>query len=59
MPTRDDGASDGGKYLHDDFAFGTRDDLIPPVERVSDAGEIRRSRPLHGHVVGTVMVTRR
>ncbi len=25
---------DGDQYLHDDFAFGTRDELIPPVERV-------------------------
>jgi hypothetical protein len=24
---------DGDKYLHYDFAFGTRDDLTPPVER--------------------------
>ena len=28
---------DGDKYLHDDFAFGTRDELIPRVERVVDA----------------------
>lgn len=34
---------DGDQYLHDDFAFGTRDDLIPPVERVSDAGEIHKA----------------
>lgn len=27
---------EGDPYLFDDFAFGTRDDLIPPVERVSD-----------------------
>lgn len=32
---------DGDKYLHDDFAFGTRDDLIPPVVRVTEAAEIR------------------
>jgi catechol 1,2-dioxygenase len=31
---------DGDKYLHDDFAFGTRDDLIPPVERISEASQI-------------------
>jgi catechol 1,2-dioxygenase len=34
---------DGDKYLHDDFAFGTRDDLIPPVERVSEASEIHKA----------------
>ena len=28
------------KYLHDDFAFGTRDELIPRIERISDAAEI-------------------
>jgi catechol 1,2-dioxygenase len=33
---------DGDKYLHDDFAFGTRDELIPRVERISDAAEIHR-----------------
>jgi len=33
----------GDKYLHDDFAFGTRDELIPHVERVSDAGEIHKA----------------
>ncbi|MDH4414271.1 MAG: catechol 1,2-dioxygenase [Rhizobium sp.] len=27
---------EGDPYLFDDFAFGTRDDLIPPVERVTD-----------------------
>lgn len=27
---------EGDPYLFDDFAFGTRDDLIPPVERVAD-----------------------
>jgi L-alanine-DL-glutamate epimerase-like enolase superfamily enzyme len=36
-------AIDGDKYLHDDFAFGTRDDLIPPVERVTDASEIHKA----------------
>ena len=34
---------DGDRYLHDDFAFGTRDELIPQVERVSDAGEIHKA----------------
>jgi catechol 1,2-dioxygenase len=34
---------DGDKYLHDDFAFGTREELIPHVERVLDAREIRRA----------------
>lgn len=34
---------DGDKYLHDDFAFGTRDDLIPPIERVTDAAEIHKA----------------
>jgi catechol 1,2-dioxygenase len=34
---------EGDKYLHDDFAFGTRDDLIPPVERVSEAGLIHEA----------------
>lgn len=34
---------DGDKYLHDDFAFGTRDDLIPPVERVTDTAEIHKA----------------
>jgi catechol 1,2-dioxygenase len=33
---------DGDKYLHDDFAFGTRGELIPRVERVADAGEIHK-----------------
>ena len=28
---------DGDEYLHDDFAFATRDGLIPAVRRVSDA----------------------
>jgi catechol 1,2-dioxygenase len=32
---------DGDAYLHDDFAFATRDELIPPVERVEDAERIR------------------
>ena len=34
---------DGDKYLRDDFAFGTREDLIPPVEHVNDAGEIHKA----------------
>jgi catechol 1,2-dioxygenase len=34
---------DGDKYLHDDFAFGTRDDLIPAIERVSEADEIHKA----------------
>ena len=34
---------DGDKYLHDDFAFGTRDDLIPAVVRVSDPNEIHKA----------------
>ena len=32
---------DGDEYLHDDLAFATRDELIPPVEKVSDAARIR------------------
>lgn len=31
---------EGDEYLHTDFAFGTRDGLIPAVKRVEDAGEI-------------------
>ncbi len=31
---------DGDAYLHDDFAYATRDDLIPPVTRVTDAARI-------------------
>jgi catechol 1,2-dioxygenase len=34
---------EGDKYLHDDFAFGTRDELIPPVERVSEASQIHEA----------------
>ena len=34
---------DGDQYLHEDFAFGTRDDLIPPVEHVTDAASIREA----------------
>ena len=33
----------GNKYLHDDFAFGTRDGLIPAVQRISDAREIHKA----------------
>jgi catechol 1,2-dioxygenase len=32
---------DGDEYLHDDFAFATRDGLIPEVRRVTDAALIR------------------
>lgn len=32
---------DGDAYLHDDFAFATRDGLIPPVERVDDPEQAR------------------
>lgn len=31
---------DGDEYLHDDFAFATRDELIPEVKRVTDATSI-------------------
>ena len=34
---------DGDKYLRDDFAFGTREDLIPPVTRISDAAAIHKA----------------
>ncbi len=34
---------DGDKYLHDDFAFGTRDGLIPQVTRIADATEIHQA----------------
>ena len=34
---------EGDKYLHDDFAFGTRDDLILQVQRVTEAAEIHRA----------------
>src|SRR5262249_23696125 len=33
----------GDKYLHDDFAFGTRDELIAHVDRVTDAREIQQA----------------
>jgi catechol 1,2-dioxygenase len=32
---------DGDEYLHDDFAFATRDGLIPQVKRVTDAASAR------------------
>ncbi|MFL5282619.1 MAG: catechol 1,2-dioxygenase [Rhodopila sp.] len=32
---------DGDEYLHDDFAFATRDGLIPEVRRVTDAVAVR------------------
>jgi len=32
---------DGDEYLHDDFAFATRDGLIPEVRRIEDAEKIR------------------
>lgn len=31
---------DGDPYLHDDFAYATRDDLIPPVVRHEDPADI-------------------
>lgn len=33
----------GDKYLHTDFAFGTRDELIVTLERVTDAQEIHNA----------------
>ena len=32
---------DGDEYLHDDFAFATRDGLIPEVRRFADPAEVR------------------
>ena len=32
---------DGDKYLHDDFAFGTRDGLIPPIKRIADPAKLK------------------
>jgi catechol 1,2-dioxygenase len=32
---------DGDEYLHDDFAFATRDGLIPQVRRSADPAEVR------------------
>lgn len=34
---------EGDQYLHDDFAFGTRDDLIPPVQHITEATEIHKA----------------
>ena len=31
---------DGDEYLHDDFAFATRDELIPEVRRINDAAKV-------------------
>lgn len=31
---------DGDPYLHDDFAYATRDDLIPAVQRIDDSAAI-------------------
>ncbi len=31
---------DGDPFLHDDFAYATRDDLIPPVAHKTDPGDI-------------------
>ena len=33
----------GDEYLHTDFAFGTRDELIVTLERVDDAGAIHKA----------------
>jgi catechol 1,2-dioxygenase len=33
---------DGDKYLRDDFAFGTREELIPQIEHITDAAEIHK-----------------
>ena len=33
---------DGDKFLHDDFAFATREELIAPVRQVTDAGAIAK-----------------
>lgn len=38
---------DGDQYLHDDFAYATRDDLIPPLTQVTDAAAIQ-ARGLDG-----------
>jgi len=32
---------DGDQYLHDDFAFATRDDLIPAVKRIDDPAAMK------------------
>ena len=31
---------DGDEYLHDDFAFATRDELIPEVRRIEEAAKV-------------------
>ena len=36
---------DGDEYLHDDFAFATRDGLIPEVVRIADAAAVHAKRP--------------
>ena len=36
---------DGDEYLHDDFAFATREELIPPVEKVSERFRYLYDRP--------------
>jgi catechol 1,2-dioxygenase len=33
----------GDEYLYDDVAFGTRDELIPAIQRVTDADEIHKA----------------
>jgi catechol 1,2-dioxygenase len=33
----------GDKYLYTDFAFGTREELVVTLERVTDAGEIHKA----------------
>lgn len=33
---------DGDEYLWDDFAFASREGLVPPVERISSPGQIRQ-----------------
>lgn len=38
---------EGDAYLHDDFAYATRDDLIPAITRVDDAAAIQ-ARGLEG-----------
>ncbi|MGY1424579.1 catechol 1,2-dioxygenase [Lysobacter sp. A289] len=38
---------DGDEYLHDDFAFATRDDLVPAIKQVDDADAIK-ARGLEG-----------
>ncbi|MBU3541944.1 catechol 1,2-dioxygenase [Polynucleobacter sp. MWH-Loch1C5] len=33
---------DGDKYLWDDFAFASREGLVPPVKRINDAAELAK-----------------